>query len=171
MFTQLRFTSCARPASFPPRISLNFGVRSGTKDLPMAILAKHLAAACLIAVGATSADHGFARELTPADVNAADSSTAHQRTSRAVLIKTQVLLDRAGFSSGVIDGRASGNFANALRAFQEQNGLEATGEPDAPTWSKLGATAEPVLINYVITSDEASGPFAEAIPDSMEKMV
>jgi lipoprotein-anchoring transpeptidase ErfK/SrfK len=138
----------------------------------MAILAKHLAAACLIAVGATTADHGFARELTAADVNAADFSTAHQRKSRAVLIKEQVLLDRAGFSSGVIDGRASGNFANALRAFQEQNGLETTGEPDEPTWSKLGATsAEPVLINYVITRDEASGPFAAEIPDSMEKMV
>jgi lipoprotein-anchoring transpeptidase ErfK/SrfK len=138
----------------------------------MAILAKHLAAACLIAVGATTADHGFARELTAADVNAADFSTAHQRKSRAVLIKEQVLLDRAGFSSGVIDGRASGNFANALRAFQEQNGLETTGEPDEPTWSKLGATsAEPVLINYVITRDEASGPFASEIPDSMEKMV
>ena len=50
--------------------------------------------------------------------------------------------------------------------------METTGEPDAPTWSKLGATsAEPVLINYVITSDEASGPFASEIPDSMEKMV
>src|SRR6266511_2514527 len=175
--TQLRFTACVRPASYPPRIpiasngnhgqSLNFGVRSGTKDLPMAILAKHLAAAFMTSVGAISADHGFARELTPADVNAADFSTAHQRTSRAVLIKAQVLLDRAGFSSGVIDGRASGNFANALRAFQEQNGLETTGEPDEPTWSKLGATsAEPALINYVITSDEASGPLSQ-IPHSM----
>src|SRR5437870_7755943 len=56
----------------------------------MAILAKHLAAACLIAVVATMADHGFARELTPADVNAADFSTAHQRKSRAVLIKMPV---------------------------------------------------------------------------------
>src|ERR1043166_3855293 len=44
----------------------------------MALLARHLAAAFMVAVGAASADHGFAHEPTPADVNAADFSTAHR---------------------------------------------------------------------------------------------
>ena len=51
-------------------------------------------------------------------------------------IKAQVLLDRASFSPGAIDGRHGENFVNALRAFQEQNGLTASGELDAPTWEQ-----------------------------------
>ena len=48
-----------------------------------------------------------------------------------------MLLDRAGFSPGTIDGRTGDNFANALRAFQQQNGLSDSGKLDAPTWDKL----------------------------------
>ena len=60
--------------------------------------------------------------LTMQDVNAAEFKTAGKAT-QAVNIKAQVLLDRAGFSPGAIDGRASDNFENALRAFQKRNAL------------------------------------------------
>jgi lipoprotein-anchoring transpeptidase ErfK/SrfK len=104
-----------------------------------------------------------------AGVNAADFAKGRKK-SRETLIKAQVLLDRAGYSSGVIDGRAGTNFANALRAFQERNELRPSGKLDAPTWAALGeASPEPPLVEYVVTADDVKGPFTEAIPDSYEK--
>ena len=90
--------------------------------------------------------------------------------SRPVLIKAQVLLDRAGFSSGVIDGRAGTNFINALRAFQQQNGLPERDDLDPATWAKLVATSEdPILTEYVVTPEDVRGPFVPEIPFSFEK--
>ncbi len=40
-----------------------------------------------------------------------------------VLIKTEVLLDRAHFSPGVIDGRPGENLTNALAAYRKAHGL------------------------------------------------
>ena len=128
-----------------------------------------LIAICLLAA-AGLAGPAFGRELTVAEVNGAEIAKTKDKSSRAVLIRAQVLLDRAGFSPGVIDGRTGSNFVNALRAFQQQNGLKDSGELDPPTWSKLiGSSAEPVLSDYVITPEDAKGPFVAEIPDSLEK--
>ncbi|MBW0144905.1 L,D-transpeptidase family protein [Sphingomicrobium sp. B8] len=48
-----------------------------------------------------------------------------------------VLLDRANFSPGVIDGRSGKNFEWALKGYQEANGLEVTGRLDTPTRKSL----------------------------------
>ena len=127
-------------------------------------------ALCLAVVGAALAASAHARALTQPEVEAAELPAAHEKISRAVLVKAQVLLDRAGFSTGVIDGRASGNFSNALRAFQQQNELSESGELDPPTWARLLETsAEPVLVEYVVTAEDVRGPFVPEIPDSFEK--
>jgi lipoprotein-anchoring transpeptidase ErfK/SrfK len=56
-----------------------------------------------------------------------------------------------------------------LRAFQRRNGLNASGELDAPTWSKLTQDAAPALVEYTISRADVAGPFAEEIPASYEK--
>ena len=107
------------------------------------------------------------RPLTMQDVNAAEFKTSGKAT-QAANVKAQVLLDRAGFSPGAIDGRASDNFENALRAFQKRNALGDTGKLDKETWEKLAQSAEPALIEYTITEKDVKGPFADEIPAKYE---
>ena len=107
------------------------------------------------------------RSLAPDDINSAEFNGG--KNSEAVNIRAQVLLDRARFSPGVIDGHRGENFSNALRAFQEQNGLKESGELDTPTWEKLGQDAEPAVIEYTITEGDVKGPFADDIPAKMEQ--
>lgn len=103
------------------------------------------------------------------DVNAAEFSNPNGKASQAVNIKAQVLLDRAGFSPGAIDGRNSDNFENALRAFQKKNALEQIGRLDKATWDRLTQSTEPALIEYAITAADVKGPFAEKIPKTYEE--
>ena len=134
---------------------------------------RRLAAPGLVVTGLIAvllaAQPAAGRELTFAGVNAADFAKFRKR-GRESLITAQVLLDRAGFSSGVIDGRRGSNFANARRAFQERNELEPTGALDRETFVALGEISrEPPLIEYVISADDVRGPFVEQVPDDYEK--
>lgn len=82
------------------------------------------------------------------------------------VIRTAVVLDRLGFSPGIIDGKAGASFANAIRAFQQAQDLPRTGRIDARTapllarWPDIGATR---LVT--IPAAFAAGPFAK-IPAS-----
>ena len=109
--------------------------------------------------------------MTLSDINDATLSAATDYQSRAVIVKAQVLLDRAGFSSGVIDGHSGENFVNALTAFQRQNAIPESGDLDAATWEKLTASSTvPAMSEYTISTADLRGPFAPDIPDTMEKM-
>ena len=107
------------------------------------------------------------RSLAPDDINSAEFNGG--KNSEAVNMKAEVLLDRAHFSPGVIDGHRGENFSNALRAYQDQNGLKASGQLDTATWEKLTQDSEPVAIEYTITDDDLKGPFTDDIPKKMEK--
>src|SRR3954469_12249296 len=106
------------------------------------------------------------RSVAPDDINSAEFNGG--KNSEAVNIRAQVLLDRARFSPGVIDGRRGENFSNALRAFQEQNGLKASGELDTPTWEKLAQGDEPVTIENTNSAADVKGRSPADIPAKME---
>ena len=88
-----------------------------------------------------------------------------------VMLKAQVLLDRARFSPGEIDGRAGDNFKKAIAAFETAQGLTTDGMLDSDTWGRLTATSnEPVLIEYMLTEDDVKGPFVKKLPSKLEQM-
>ena len=84
----------------------------------------------------------------------------------AARLRAQVLLDRAHFGTGEIDGRWGSNTGRAIAAFQRSRDLEPTGTMDAATWRALTADASPVLVEYRLTAQDVAGPY-DAIPEDM----
>ena len=108
--------------------------------------------------------------LSPEAINKAELSGKGKKPNKAALIKAQVLLDRAHFSPGVIDGADGDNVRKAITAFQQQNGLKPSGRLDQDTWNKLKETSqEPVVTDYTISDDDVKGPFTEKIPAKLEE--
>jgi lipoprotein-anchoring transpeptidase ErfK/SrfK len=80
----------------------------------------------------------------------------------------QVLLDRAGFSPGEIDGASGYNLRRALTGFQRERKLPETGRPSSAVMEALGAgTAGNVLTDYRITEADLAGPFVPDIPSDL----
>lgn len=77
------------------------------------------------------------------------------------MLATQVMLDRARFSPGEIDGKGGPNTNRAIEAFERAKGTTAA---DA-----VAAMDVPATIPYTITADDEAGPFVVIPQDMMEK--
>lgn len=80
-------------------------------------------------------------------------------------MQLQVVLDRLGFTPGVVDGQEGLSTRNALRGFQEANGLPQSGRLDSATRAALAPWANiPATRLVTIPPEFAAGPFSD-IPD------
>ena len=89
-----------------------------------------------------AADEKFASAPASAATYAAGRATA-THPSNAMEDK-QARLKQAGLYNGPIDGRMSGETRQALKAFQQDHGVAATGHLDAGTIAELGMIEGPV---------------------------
>ena len=111
--------------------------------------------------------------LDAAAINSAELSSkpAGEDKVDAVIIKAQVLLDRARFSPGEIDGKLGENAQKALRAFAEAKGMVSGKVLKAEVWTALAETSkDPIITEYTISESDLKGPFLEKLPAKMEDM-
>jgi lipoprotein-anchoring transpeptidase ErfK/SrfK len=91
-----------------------------------------------------------------------------QPPGRPTYLRLQILLDRANFSPGEIDGVAGDNTRKALRVFRAVHGLREASDFGPKTLRALeGKEHVPTLVPYTITEDDTRGPFTPMIPNDL----
>lgn len=85
------------------------------------------------------------------------------------IFHAQVLLDKAGFSPGPIDGRPGVSFDDAVTGFQKSRGLAASGKLDAPTRQMLLQDRSPSTRMLRVTPEDLAGPYVNPFPKKAEE--
>jgi peptidoglycan hydrolase-like protein with peptidoglycan-binding domain len=112
-------------------------------------------------------------EISPASVNREPTVMAlASEAAGPSVVRLQILLDRALFSPGIIDGRWGKNTEKAIHWLQEREGLTANGTVDEATFQRIvqlsGAPTQ-VVRPHVLTAEDVEGPFIEIPTDIYER--
>src|SRR5688572_28680216 len=103
------------------------------KSIALSILMFAAVAACSVLAFDPRSVNGSNYDDKPA------ANGISSRQPDEVVLKLQIMLDRAHFSPGIIDGRMGDNTINALREFEKQSGFAADGHFDQEVWNALSA--------------------------------
>ena len=88
----------------------------------------------------------------------------------AGLVRVQVLLDRAHFSPGVVDGYDGENVRKAVTEYQRAHSLPINGLADDALLTRLEQNdGAPALVAYLLTAEDVQGPFVD-VPADLEAM-
>jgi lipoprotein-anchoring transpeptidase ErfK/SrfK len=126
----------------------------------------------VLLVTLAAAGPALGAEMNAAAINSAEPSknvlSSEKPTPAGV--RLQVLLDRAHFSPGEIDGRFGENAKKALRAYAQAQQLPSSDAPTEDVWKALRTDDRPVITNYTIADQDVAGPFLHKLPSKMEDM-
>ncbi len=112
---------------------------------------------------------GHAERIAPAPTYTVDAVNSPSQAELKLddkgpaVLRAQILLDRAHFSCGEIDGHFGSNLQKTVSAFQQDRNLPVTGMVDTATWAALNADTAPAVVSFKIPAEALKGPF-EKIP-------
>jgi lipoprotein-anchoring transpeptidase ErfK/SrfK len=136
------------------------------KPAPLALIA-----ACFAGAAFTLPSMAASAAATPSadTVNAAGKTGAAAKPGMAAVLRMQIMLDRAHFSSGEIDGFTGSNLREAISGYQKARGIDGAGSMNAATWAALNADSADALTSYTIADADVAGPFLPIPEDMAEK--
>ncbi len=82
------------------------------------------------------------------------------------MLRAEILLARAHFSCGQIEGRYSQNLKNAIEAYQA-NQLTVDGVVGRSMWQLLNQDSAEAVVEHRISGADIGGPFVNNIPTDM----
>lgn len=127
----------------------------------------------LLSLPANAARRSRAKKAVPSPWTAAAANDAagrpllHSASQKgSAVLRLQILLDRAHFSVGEIDGQFGSNTRSAATAFNASRKIKRSANVTAASWQALNVDTAPVIVPYTLTAADVAGPFTP-IPEEM----
>jgi len=97
-----------------------------------------------------------------------DSSSLNPGAAGVRVIRAQILLDRARYSPGEIDGSFGPDLEIAVKGYQERHKLKSTGIVDKELWDLLNEDTEDLLTFYTVKLQDLRDPLV-TIPNGAQE--
>jgi lipoprotein-anchoring transpeptidase ErfK/SrfK len=94
-----------------------------------------------------------------------EPAVAPRKPASEEVAKLQILLDRAGVSPGVVDGKMGSNVLKALDALAEITGERLDPNDAATIEASLADTGGAAFVTYELTGEDVAGPYVASVPE------